>query len=121
MVDNNFAQLCPAIIFAATPPYDGTLSRYYSLPADLAYLLPENVSLEDGAMVRSINVRKSPSSPVIVKDGTSFSGSSLCVNSGCFPDQPEHRSIWMWAHWTPVHGCGESTGSLPYHCCGHQP
>jgi D-xylulose reductase len=45
-------QLCPDIVFAATPPYDGTLARYYRLPADLAYPLPENVSLEDGAMVR---------------------------------------------------------------------
>lgn len=38
--------------FAATPPYDGTLGRYYKVPASLAYLLPENLSLEDGAMVR---------------------------------------------------------------------
>jgi threonine dehydrogenase-like Zn-dependent dehydrogenase len=44
-------QLCPNIVFAATPPFDGTLGRYYSLPADLAYILPDDVSLEDGAMV----------------------------------------------------------------------
>jgi len=44
-------QLCPDIIFAATPPYDGTLCRYYRLPGDLAYPLPDTVSLEDGAMV----------------------------------------------------------------------
>jgi len=41
-------------VFAATPPYDGTLARYYRLPADLAYPLPENLTLEDGAMVISI-------------------------------------------------------------------
>jgi D-xylulose reductase len=41
--------------FAATPPYDGTLARYYKLPADLAYELPENMSLEDGAMVSSLH------------------------------------------------------------------
>ena len=39
-------------IFAATPPYDGTLARYYKVPADLAYVLPDHLSLEDGAMVR---------------------------------------------------------------------
>jgi D-xylulose reductase len=44
-------QLCPDIIFAATPPYDGTLGRFYRVPADLAYPLPAGVSLEDGAMV----------------------------------------------------------------------
>jgi D-xylulose reductase len=48
--------LCPDIIFAATPPYDGTLARYYRLPADLAYPLPENVSLEDGAMMEPLAV-----------------------------------------------------------------
>jgi D-xylulose reductase len=37
--------------FAATPPYDGTLGRFYLLPADLAHRLGDNMSLEDGAMV----------------------------------------------------------------------
>ncbi|KAJ2920157.1 hypothetical protein MD484_g351, partial [Candolleomyces efflorescens] len=49
-------ELCPDIVFAATPPYDGTLARYYRLPADLAYPLPENVSLEDGAMMEPLSV-----------------------------------------------------------------
>jgi len=43
-------------VFAATPPYDGTLARYYRLPADLAYPLPENLTLEDGAMVISTQI-----------------------------------------------------------------
>jgi D-xylulose reductase len=42
--------------FAATPPFDGTLTRYYRLPEDLVYILPENLSLEDGAMVRCNNL-----------------------------------------------------------------
>lgn len=45
------AKLCADMVFAATPPYDGTLARYYRIPADLAYELPESLSLEDGAMV----------------------------------------------------------------------
>ena len=45
-------QLCPDIVFAATPPYDGTLCRYYRIPGDLCYKLPDNLTLEDGAMVR---------------------------------------------------------------------
>jgi len=48
--------LCPDIIFAATPPYDGTLARYYRVPADLAYPLSANVSLEDGAMMEPLAV-----------------------------------------------------------------
>ena len=47
----NDHQLCPDIVFAATPPYDGTLARYYAIPADLCYKLPDHLTLEDGAMV----------------------------------------------------------------------
>lgn len=50
----SFAQLCPDIVFAATPPYDGTLCRYYPIPGDLCYKLPDSLTLEDGAMVRSV-------------------------------------------------------------------
>jgi len=48
--------LCPEMIFAATPPYDGTLARYYKLPADFCYPLPDNLSLEDGAMMEPLSV-----------------------------------------------------------------
>ncbi|KAJ7276509.1 xylitol dehydrogenase [Mycena haematopus] len=48
--------LCPDIVFAATPPYDGTLGRFYRVPADLAYPLPDGVSLEDGAMMEPLAV-----------------------------------------------------------------
>ncbi|KAK8246035.1 hypothetical protein IWZ00DRAFT_524709 [Phyllosticta capitalensis] len=42
---------CPDMRFAATPPYDGTLARYYRLPEDFCYKLPGSVSLEEGALV----------------------------------------------------------------------
>ncbi|KIY49304.1 xylitol dehydrogenase [Fistulina hepatica ATCC 64428] len=48
--------LCADVIFAATPPYHGTLCRYYRLPGHLAYPLPANVSLEDGAMIEPLGV-----------------------------------------------------------------
>ncbi|KAH7882026.1 xylitol dehydrogenase [Phlebopus sp. FC_14] len=49
-------QLCPEVKFAATPPYDGTLCRYYAVPADLAYPLPPHLTLEDGAMMEPLSV-----------------------------------------------------------------
>ncbi|KAG1757873.1 chaperonin 10-like protein [Suillus lakei] len=49
-------QICPDIVCAATPPTDGTLARYYRLPSDLAYPLPPNLSLEDGAMMEPLSV-----------------------------------------------------------------
>lgn len=42
--------------FAATPPIDGTLAKYYSLPEDFCYLLPDTVSLEEGALVEPLSV-----------------------------------------------------------------
>jgi len=49
-------ELCPDIIFAATPPYDGTLARYYRIPADLCYKLPDHLTFEDGAMMEPLSV-----------------------------------------------------------------
>ncbi|KAH8916953.1 xylitol dehydrogenase [Atractiella rhizophila] len=49
-------ELCPSIEFAATPPFDGTLQGFYKLPGDLAYKLPDNVSLEEGAMIEPLSV-----------------------------------------------------------------
>ncbi|KAF7793664.1 hypothetical protein EIP86_004779 [Pleurotus ostreatoroseus] len=48
--------LCPYIEFAATPPYDGTLCRYYRIPAHVCYKLPDNLTLEDGAMIEPLSV-----------------------------------------------------------------
>jgi len=49
-------ELCPHIVFAATPPYDGTLQRFYKVPADLVYPLPDGLTLEDGAMMEPLSV-----------------------------------------------------------------
>jgi L-iditol 2-dehydrogenase len=37
--------------FAATPPYDGTLSTYYVLPEECCFKLPPQISLVEGALV----------------------------------------------------------------------
>ena len=48
--------LCGGMIFAATPPWDGTLARYYVNASDFCYKLPENMDLEEGAMVEPVSV-----------------------------------------------------------------
>lgn len=48
--------LCPDIIFAATPPYDGTLTGFWAAPADFCYKLPEHVSLQQGALIEPLAV-----------------------------------------------------------------
>lgn len=48
--------LCSSMVFAATPPYNGTLAKYYVLPQDFCYKLPEGVSLEEGALMEPLSV-----------------------------------------------------------------
>jgi len=48
--------LCPEMRFAATPPYDGTLTGFYSAPEDFVYKLPEHVSLQEGALIEPLAV-----------------------------------------------------------------
>lgn len=37
--------------FAATPPHDGTLAKYYIVACDYVYPLPNHMSMEEGALV----------------------------------------------------------------------
>jgi len=48
--------LCGDKVFAATPPYDGTLAKYYINAADFCYKLPDTMSLEEGAMAEPVSV-----------------------------------------------------------------
>lgn len=48
--------LCFDMAFAATPPYDGTLAKYYILPEDFCYKLPEHMTLEEGALMEPLSV-----------------------------------------------------------------
>lgn len=48
--------MCSEMVFAATPPFDGTLCKYYTLPEDFCYKLPKHVSFEEGALVEPLGV-----------------------------------------------------------------
>ncbi|ATY66616.1 xylitol dehydrogenase [Cordyceps militaris] len=48
--------LCPDMVFAATPPYDGTLTGFWVAPSDFCYKLPTNVSLQEGALIEPLAV-----------------------------------------------------------------
>ena len=63
--------LCLEMAFAATPPYDGTLAGYYALPEDFCYKLPENMSLEEGALVEPLAVAVHVTKQANVKHGDS--------------------------------------------------
>ncbi|KAG0708270.1 Sorbitol dehydrogenase [Chionoecetes opilio] len=48
--------LCPDVYFCATPPDDGNLCRYYTHAADFCFKLPDNVTLEEGAILEPLSV-----------------------------------------------------------------
>lgn len=47
---------CEEMVFAATPPYDGTLAKYYNVSYDYCYKIPDHMNLEEAAMVEPISV-----------------------------------------------------------------
>jgi L-iditol 2-dehydrogenase len=48
--------LCPDMRFFATPPVDGTLTRYVTLSEDFAHPLPAELSDDAGAMIEPLSV-----------------------------------------------------------------
>lgn len=48
--------LCADTVFAATPPWDGTLQKYYIVAGDYCYPIPDHMTAEDGALVEPVAV-----------------------------------------------------------------
>lgn len=48
--------LCPDVIFFATPPVDGVFCEYVAHEADLCFKLPDNVSTLEGALIEPLAV-----------------------------------------------------------------
>ncbi len=48
--------LCPDVVFMATPPIDGAFCEYITTPADFAHKLPGNMSLDEGALMEPLSV-----------------------------------------------------------------
>lgn len=48
--------LCPDVVFFATPPVDGVFQEYVAHEANLCYRLPENVSTLEGALIEPLSV-----------------------------------------------------------------
>ena len=48
--------LCPDMTFAATPPVDGNLRQYYCHPADFCFKIPDDMSMEEAALMEPTSV-----------------------------------------------------------------
>ncbi|NPV54973.1 MAG: NAD(P)-dependent alcohol dehydrogenase [Firmicutes bacterium] len=63
--------LCPDVVFMATPPVDGAFVEYVTFPEDFAFKLPDNVSFDEGALIEPLAVGVYASERAGVKPGLS--------------------------------------------------
>jgi len=71
--------LCPDVIFLATPPYQGCLMKYIAYPENMAFKLPDNMSTKEGSLVEPFAVGLHS-----VKLGEVTLGSSVVIlGAGC--------------------------------------
>ena len=71
--------LCPDVIFLATPPYDGAFSEYLSYPADMVYKLPDSMDTVEGALLEPFCVGLHAVAQSEVKAGSC----AVILGSGC--------------------------------------
>jgi len=66
--------ICADMAFATTPPFDGTLCKYYKLAEDFCYKLPADISYEEGALIEPLAVAVH-----ICRQATIIPGSTVVV------------------------------------------
>lgn len=48
--------LCPDVVFLATPPVQGCNEEFIAFPEDMCFKLPDNVSTKEGALIEPLSV-----------------------------------------------------------------
>jgi len=71
--------LCQSIVFLAAPPYQGCLQEYINYPAEYVFKLPDNMSLEEGALVEPLAVGLNSAETA----GTTLGSSVFIYGAGC--------------------------------------
>lgn len=71
--------MCPDVRFPSVPPYDGMLRDYVSIPAHLAYRLPDGVSTLEGALIEPLAVGLSAAS----RGDVSLGQNVVILGAGC--------------------------------------
>lgn len=71
--------LCPDVIFFATPPVDGVFQEYVAHEADLCFKLPDNVSTMEGALIEPLAV----GFHAAMQGGARAGQTAVVMGSGC--------------------------------------
>lgn len=71
--------LCPDVVFLATPPVQGCNEEYIAFPENMCFKLPDNVSTKEGALIEPLSVGFYASEQGGVKTGDTV----VILGSGC--------------------------------------
>ncbi len=71
--------LCPDVLFFATPPVDGVFQEYAAHEADLCFKLPDNVSTLEGALIEPLAV----GFHAAIQGGARAGQTAVVMGSGC--------------------------------------
>ena len=71
--------LCPDVIFFATPPVDGVFQEYVAHEANLCFKLPDNVNTMEGALIEPLAV----GFHAAITAGAKMGQTALVTGSGC--------------------------------------
>lgn len=71
--------LCPSVVFLATPPHEGALKRFISFPAHKVFKLPDNVSTMEGALIEPLSV----GIHAVLTGGVSIGSTVAILGGGC--------------------------------------
>lgn len=71
--------LCPDVVFFATPPVDGVFQEYVAHEADLCFKLPDNVSTMEGALIEPLAV----GFHAAIQGGAKAGQTAVVMGAGC--------------------------------------
>ncbi len=71
--------LCPDVVFLATPPVQGALKRYISYPAHSVYPIPEQMSTMEAALCEPLSVGIS----AVLAGGVTIGSTVAILGGGC--------------------------------------
>ena len=71
--------LCPDVVFFATPPVDGVFAEYVAHPASLCFKLPDTVSTLEGALIEPLAV----GFHAAVQGGAQAGQTAVVMGAGC--------------------------------------
>lgn len=71
--------LCPDVVFMATPPYDGAFCKYVAYPSHMAFKLPKGMDTIEGALIEPLAVGMHSAN----QGGASLGQSAVILGLGC--------------------------------------